>query len=123
MEWPARNGDHAGTALWFGFKAASRAFRLMTRFEGQLPSTCVMGHSRAGLIAPAAWLAFLFLFIAGTGLEIGHLPGYSNPDPKNLGMDGSQKVLSNPWGVKESIASERPRFMETPRRRGSRSPL
>lgn len=44
-------------------------------------------------LAPAAWLAFFILFVARAWLEIGHLPNYSNPDPKNLGMDVHHRLL------------------------------
>lgn len=59
-----------------------------------------MGHTRVDRIAntalqlaPAAWLAFFFLFVARAWLEVGHLPHYSNPDPKNLDMDLHHRLL------------------------------
>jgi hypothetical protein len=44
-------------------------------------------------LAPAAWLGCFFLFVARAWLEVGHLPSYSNPDPKNLGMDVHHRLL------------------------------
>lgn|GEM_PF-6130984 len=59
-----------------------------------------MQHSRLDRItsgvlqlAPAAWLSFFFLFVARAWIEVGHLPSYSNPDPKNLGMDVHHRLL------------------------------
>lgn len=43
--------------------------------------------------APAAWLSFFFLFVFRAWFEVGHLPSYSNPDPKNLGMDVHHRLL------------------------------
>ncbi len=43
--------------------------------------------SAALQLAPTAWLAFFFLFVARATFETGHLPSDANPDPKNLGMD------------------------------------
>lgn len=38
-------------------------------------------------LAPILWLSIFFLFVARGWLEIGHIPSYANPDPKQLDMD------------------------------------
>jgi len=43
--------------------------------------------------APATWLTLFFLFVARAWFKVGHLPSYSNPDPKNLDMDVHHRLL------------------------------
>lgn len=60
----------------------------------------VPGWSRAvrlsfwsACLAPAAWLAFFYLFVLRARLVLGRWPYYGHPDPKDLGFDLHHALL------------------------------
>ena len=38
---------------------------------------------RVSSILPAVWICLFFAFVAATWLEVGHIPAYGSPDPKD----------------------------------------
>jgi hypothetical protein len=48
----------------------------------------LMLMAKLALLLPWIWLALFFIFVIAAALQVGHLPVYGQPDPKDVGTFG-----------------------------------